>query len=230
MYCPVSYDDIVTISENPILDNIVGEKDRILNQDLYPYEVVRDLRIRYPNIRDKDAYNAILYKLERDKGTLDKKYYKDLYRIVTEKEYKKTVKEVENILEKSNIENVDVKVIPTEEYLPDNLRHRFSNPSALYDPHNETVYILSTKDNIKESLFHELVVHHGLRKLLGDDFNNFLTSVKNKYGNDSSYKTVENKYNLSYTNYRDRDLLIAEEFIAEYAENRGFDLYKEDKK
>lgn len=71
----------------------------------------------------------------------------------------------------------------------------------------------SSVEDVRETITHEVVAHHGLRKMFGKDFNTFLDNV---YAN--AEESIQNNINARGDNKR----IATEEYLAELAE-RGFE-------
>lgn len=139
-----------------------------------------------------------------------------------------------------------VKVVQSETDLPSRMVEQIERDGAegsvkgLYDPETDQVYIVADKVQTKELaervIFHELVGHHGLRRLFGDSLNTELVSIRSMLGGKSGVLKLARKMGVdlgAYVDVTDRavsngeisasdaDTILLEELIAHVAEKKA---------
>lgn len=138
-----------------------------------------------------------------------------------------------------------IEVVSSEQDLPNHVRYQILNDgvegkvNGLYDPHSQRVYLVApkipTKEHAERFIFHELVGHHGLRSLFGEDINKELANIRNLIGGKSGVLSLARKMNVdlgAYVNITDRavanneisteqaDYILFDELLAHVAESK----------
>lgn len=133
-----------------------------------------------------------------------------------ERERKRMAAHVSELSEKLNLKNVDV-VTDTSTLIGDRRRAKgFFNKKT----GRITIVIPNNTDmaDVEKTLLHEAVAHHGLRKLFGDNFDNFLDNVYRNAEYDIRKRISEMSSNHGW------DVRTAtEEYLAGLAEDTNFE-------
>ena len=148
---------------------------------------------------------------------LDESAYTDAQRkAFGERERKRMAAHVSELSEKLNLKNVDV-VTDTSTLIGDRRRAKgFFNKKT----GRITIVIPNNTDmaDVEKTLLHEAVAHHGLRKLFGDNFDNFLDNVYRNAEYDIRKRISEMSSNHGW------DVRTAtEEYLAGLAEDTNFE-------
>lgn len=106
-----------------------------------------------------------------------------------------------------------VEVVSSERYLPHRIQYQIFNDgvegkvNGLYDPESKKVYLIAdkipSKEHAERFIFHELVGHHGLRSLFGDDIKNELANIRNMIGGKSGVLKLARSMGVDLSQYVD---------------------------
>ena len=137
-----------------------------------------------------------------------------------------------------------VEVVSSEQELPNHIQYQILNDdvegkvNGVYDPHSQKVYLVApkvpTKEHAERFIFHELVGHHGLRSLFGEDINKELASIRTMLGGKSGILKLARKMGVDLSQYVEMtngaisnnqisasqaDYILFDELLAHVAEN-----------
>jgi hypothetical protein len=113
-----------------------------------------------------------------------------------------------------------VKVVETENQLPDYLQEQIKNenvvnPKGVWDPRTQSVFLISSNltnnHDATYTVLHEIMGHFGLQKILGSKFDKVMGDIYN------SNKAVKDRADNKIANGMDK-LVAVEEVLAEMAE------------
>jgi hypothetical protein len=113
-----------------------------------------------------------------------------------------------------------VKVVETENQLPDYLQEQIKNenivnPKGVWDPRTQSVFLVSSNltnnHDATYTVLHEIMGHFGLQKILGSKFDKVMGDIYN------SNKAVKDRADNKIANGMDK-LVAVEEVLAEMAE------------
>ncbi|MFM2589474.1 PLxRFG domain-containing protein [Vibrio sp. TBV020] len=218
------------------------------NQEDYPYPTAKEMERGI-----SEAYSEFAKSIKEDAGSdgnvtlyrLDASQTSQIDSDPTTKQVKEFVKSIfKGSPDLAHAEKL-VEVVGSEQDLPNHIRYQIMNDgvegkvNGLYDPHSERVYLIApkipTKEHAERFIFHELVGHHGLRSLFGDEINKELANIRNLLGGKSGVLSLARKMNVdlgAYINVTDRavanneisteqsDYILFDELLAHVAESK----------
>lgn len=104
-----------------------------------------------------------------------------------------------------------VNVVSSERQLPNHIQYQIFNDgvegkvNGLYDPETKHVYLIAdkipTKEHAERFIFHELVGHHGLRALFGDELKSELANIRNMLGGKSGVLKLARQMGVDLSQY-----------------------------
>lgn len=123
-----------------------------------------------------------------------------------------------------------IKVYKEEKDVPDNILKQLKRSNhmatALVDKESENsfIFLFNVKDakELEKTIAHETIGHIGLKRALGDKYENYLTCAYNFYDKKGELDSIKKKYSKLYENDKKHyKTLIVEEKISETIEKYG---------
>ena len=92
---------------------------------------------------------------------------------------------------------------------------------GFYDPKTDEVFLIADqikdRDRAKKVLFHEVIGHKGMKTILGDRYNDFMSGVAKRYSDRNEFREIADTYGLDLSKDEDK-IKAAEETIARLSE------------